>query len=48
MSRMSGSGATCFAIFASAEEATAAARGIARPGWWIWGGGLYEPALSDL
>lgn len=48
LSRMSGSGATCFAIFASAEEAAAAARGIAWPGWWIWGGGLYEPALSDL
>jgi 4-diphosphocytidyl-2-C-methyl-D-erythritol kinase len=44
LARMSGSGATCFAIFASSEEASAAVQVIQRPGWWCWGGGLYEPA----
>lgn len=44
LARMSGSGATCFAIFASPEEASAAMPAIQRPGWWCWGGGLYEPA----
>ena len=48
LSRMSGSGATCFALFASPGEAAAAAQKITRPGWWVWGGGLYEPALPDL
>ena len=37
LARMSGSGATCFGLFASAHEAQAAARGIAssQPGWWV-------------
>lgn len=37
LARMSGSGATCFGLFATAEEA---ARGAAAlpPGWWRWGG----------
>ena len=48
LARMSGSGATCFAIFATPEEAVAAAEKIDRPGWWSWGGGLYEPPLADL
>jgi 4-diphosphocytidyl-2-C-methyl-D-erythritol kinase len=48
LARMSGSGATCFAIFPNAAQAAAAAAQINRPGWWVWGGGLYEPALSDL
>jgi 4-diphosphocytidyl-2-C-methyl-D-erythritol kinase len=48
LARMSGSGATCFAIFATPEEATAAAEKISRPGWWSWGGGLYEPPPGDL
>ncbi len=39
---MSGSGATCFALFGSADEAAAAIQAISRPGWWCWGGGLYE------
>ncbi|MFV0360286.1 4-(cytidine 5'-diphospho)-2-C-methyl-D-erythritol kinase [Tropicimonas sp.] len=37
MARMSGSGATCFALFGDAGTAAAAAAGIARaqPGWWV-------------
>jgi 4-diphosphocytidyl-2-C-methyl-D-erythritol kinase len=36
LTRMSGSGATCFGIFTNAANAARAARGIAaaRPGWW--------------
>jgi len=37
---MSGSGATCWALFAAPAEAEAAAARLARPGWWLWGGGL--------
>jgi 4-diphosphocytidyl-2-C-methyl-D-erythritol kinase len=39
---MSGSGATCFARFASAADAQAAAKKIvaARPGWWVHAGEL--------
>jgi 4-diphosphocytidyl-2-C-methyl-D-erythritol kinase len=40
LARMSGSGATCFGLFGSAEEAAVAARELARPGWWCWGGPL--------
>jgi 4-diphosphocytidyl-2-C-methyl-D-erythritol kinase len=34
---MSGSGATCFALFARGEAAQAAAARLAaeRPGWWV-------------
>jgi 4-diphosphocytidyl-2-C-methyl-D-erythritol kinase len=37
LARMSGSGATCFGLFASAETAAAAARDLAavQPGWWV-------------
>ena len=37
MARMSGSGATCFGLFADALSANAAARAIraAEPGWWL-------------
>jgi len=37
LARMSGSGATCFALFASAAEAASAAQALAKlhPGWWI-------------
>jgi 4-diphosphocytidyl-2-C-methyl-D-erythritol kinase len=39
LARMSGSGATCFAILADAEAARRAAAGL--PGaWWRWGGAL--------
>jgi 4-diphosphocytidyl-2-C-methyl-D-erythritol kinase len=40
LARMSGSGATCFGLFASAGEAEVAATDLARPGWWTWGGAL--------
>jgi 4-diphosphocytidyl-2-C-methyl-D-erythritol kinase len=37
LTRLSGSGPTCFALFADSDEAEAAAAGIARskPGWWV-------------
>ncbi|MBI1170291.1 4-(cytidine 5'-diphospho)-2-C-methyl-D-erythritol kinase [bacterium] len=35
LARMSGSGATCFGLFATAETAAAAATALARPGWWV-------------
>jgi 4-diphosphocytidyl-2-C-methyl-D-erythritol kinase len=37
LARMSGSGATCFGLFAGEAEAVAAAAALrrARPGWWI-------------
>lgn len=37
LARMSGSGATCFGLFASTARAEAAARalGLGRPGWWV-------------
>lgn len=43
LARMSGSGATCFGLFASPEEAERAAALLRRPGWWSWGGGLHHP-----
>ncbi len=48
LARMSGSGATCFALFETAQAARAAAALIARPGWWCWGGGLYQPGQARL
>lgn len=40
LARMSGSGATVFGLYASAEAAAAAAETISRdrPGWWTWSG----------
>jgi 4-diphosphocytidyl-2-C-methyl-D-erythritol kinase len=37
LARMSGSGATCFGLFASADAASrgAAMLRLARPGWWV-------------
>ncbi|RZJ95725.1 MAG: 4-(cytidine 5'-diphospho)-2-C-methyl-D-erythritol kinase [Brevundimonas sp.] len=35
LARMSGSGATVFGLCAGAEDASAAARRLARPGWWV-------------
>ncbi|MGH7068993.1 MAG: 4-(cytidine 5'-diphospho)-2-C-methyl-D-erythritol kinase [Acetobacteraceae bacterium] len=40
LARMSGSGATCFGLFADATRAERAAARMMRPGWWCWGGGL--------
>lgn len=40
LARMSGSGATCFGLFAAEHEALDAALALARPGWWVWGGPL--------
>ena len=42
LTRMSGSGATCFAIFGEPAEAHAAAEQIRRghPGWWVHAGAL--------
>ena len=35
LARMSGSGATCFGLYADAKSAAAAAAALARPGWWV-------------
>jgi 4-diphosphocytidyl-2-C-methyl-D-erythritol kinase len=42
LARMSGSGATCFAIFSGDDDAQAAAQAIqtAHPGWWVHAGAL--------
>jgi len=42
LARMSGSGATCFALFANAEAAEAAAMALraSEPGWWVAAGRL--------
>ncbi len=40
LARMSGSGATCFGLYADPGSATRAASALARPGWWCWGGAL--------
>ncbi len=50
LSRMSGSGATCFGIFPNPESAVDAARILndqsARLGWWTWAGGFYHTGTS--
>ena len=50
VARMSGSGPTCFALFATVARAEAAATLLARaePGWWCWGGGLYREGAAGL
>ncbi|MBA83376.1 MAG: 4-(cytidine 5'-diphospho)-2-C-methyl-D-erythritol kinase [Rhodobacteraceae bacterium] len=35
LARMSGSGATCFGLYADTAAAEAAAAALARPGWWV-------------
>ncbi len=46
LSRMSGSGATCFALFATVADAREAARELPSPDWWCWAGPLYEQAAD--
>ncbi len=48
LARMSGSGATCFALFADPAQASQAAATLARPGWWCWSGPLYDPSADTL
>lgn len=43
LARMSGSGATCFGLFASPEAAEQATAAITPTAWWRWGGGLFAP-----
>lgn len=43
LARMSGSGATCFGLFATPDAAGQAAAGITPASWWRWGGGLFCP-----
>lgn len=43
LARMSGSGATCFGLFADSAEAARAAPALRRPGWWSWGGAIRRP-----
>jgi 4-diphosphocytidyl-2-C-methyl-D-erythritol kinase len=40
LARMSGSGATCFALYADGAAARLAAERIQGPEWWSWAGGL--------
>ena len=46
LARMSGSGATCFGIFARPERAAAAAAALAREGWWAVASELETPAAA--
>jgi len=46
LARMSGSGATCFALFDSPMLAEAASSHATRPGWWCWGGPLWSTGLA--
>jgi 4-diphosphocytidyl-2-C-methyl-D-erythritol kinase len=41
LARMSGSGATCFALFDTPADAAASVSLADRPGWWCWGGALW-------
>jgi 4-diphosphocytidyl-2-C-methyl-D-erythritol kinase len=44
LARMSGSGATCFGLYADAAAATAAAATLSRPSWWV----VAAPLLDQL
>ena len=48
LARMSGSGATCFALYATRNEAEAAAQALtaAHPAWWVKAGALLQNSLS--
>ena len=43
LARMSGSGATCFGLFADLAAARSALDLLQRPGWWCWSGSLRQP-----
>jgi 4-diphosphocytidyl-2-C-methyl-D-erythritol kinase len=47
LARMSGSGATCFGLFATAAGAERAAQAMP-PAWWASGGGLYGGGPASL
>jgi 4-diphosphocytidyl-2-C-methyl-D-erythritol kinase len=49
LARMSGSGATCFGLFASREAAVAAAVGIAasQPDWWVRAADILDAGVGD-
>ena len=49
IARMSGSGATCFALFADRAAALAAGQALARaePGWWSAAGALTAAPLNQ-
>ena len=49
LARMSGSGATCFALFAKEDQALDAAETLraAHPGWWV-AAGLVYPGRADM
>ena len=42
LARMSGSGATCFGLFADAGSASRVASALGQGGWWSWGG-AFQP-----
>jgi 4-diphosphocytidyl-2-C-methyl-D-erythritol kinase len=44
LAQMSGSGATCFALFASAAAATTAVAALPQNNWWRWAGSLRATA----
>ena len=46
LARMSGSGATCFGLFAAPASAAAAAVSLEREGWWCSGGAPVEVACA--
>jgi 4-diphosphocytidyl-2-C-methyl-D-erythritol kinase len=50
LARMSGSGGTCFGLFATADEATDAAARLARehPGWWVCATALGSAVAATL
>lgn len=48
LARMSGSGATCFALFDTPATAAEAAASLRRPGWWVWGGAGAHPGLAPV
>ncbi|MCE2517620.1 MAG: 4-(cytidine 5'-diphospho)-2-C-methyl-D-erythritol kinase [Alphaproteobacteria bacterium] len=45
-SGMSGSGATCFALFTSKAAALNAAKGLPASLDWVWAGGMFDPSSS--